>query len=493
MATITIKIDQVIGVINPNIYGHFTEHIGGVIYDGIWVGPDSKVPNIHGIRKELVDYMKRLNPPVIRWPGGCFADKYHWMDGIGPREKRPRRYGRWSDVTESNQFGTHEFVEFCKLCGTESYFAANVGGGTVEEFQSWVEYCNAPTGKTTYAEMRESNGSREPFNIKFWGIGNENWACGGSFTPEDYCTEYRKFVCWIPGYMPLHLIACGPNGNDINWTKRFMKKWTDYSRVQLDGWSCHYYCGTTGSAIEYSNDQWYEMFEKAYFMDQLLRDQWNALAEFDPEHHIKLVIDEWGAWHPAGTEINKAHLFEQMGTLRDAGVAAITLDIFNRHCDKVEMANIAQLINNIHSLFLADGEKFVATPNFYVFEMYKIHQGAQSVKVDFNAPLAQFKLGSDNKTFPSLLGSASIKDKKLHLSVVNTNISEPIEARIDLGSVIVNGGKISVLTASDIHAHNTFENPNEVVTVTRSLSASGSSFVHEFAPASVNVLELDIE
>ena len=492
-ATINVKTDQVIGTINPDIYGHFTEHIGGVIYDGVWVGPDSKVPNIHGIRKQLVEYMLRINPPVIRWPGGCFADAYHWKDGIGPRDQRPSRYGRWNDVTEPNLFGTHEFIEFCKLCGAQPYFAANVGSGTFDEFHSWVEYCNAPQGRTTYADMREKNGSAEPFGVKFWGVGNEAWGCGGNFTPEDYCTEYRKFVTWMPNYSPLHLIACGPNGDDVNWTKRFMKKYVDYSRVPLDGWSCHYYCGTTGSALVYSDDQWYQMFEKAYFMDHLIQDQWNTLAEFDSQHHIKLVIDEWGAWHPAGTEINKNHLFEQMGTLRDATVAAITLDIFNRNCDKVEMANVAQLINNIHSLFVADGPKFVATPNFYVFEMYKVHQGAQGVKVDFHAPLAQFRADSEDKTFPTLLGSASVKGKKLHISVVNTNIHEPIEATIDLGKMTVKGGSVSVLTAKDIHAHNTFENPNEVVTVTSPLNVSGSSFKHTFAPASVNVVELNLE
>ncbi len=492
-AAINIKADQVIGTINPDIYGHFTEHIGGVVYDGIWVGPDSKVPNINGIRKDLVDWMKRLDPSVIRWPGGCFADRYHWMDGIGPRDKRPKRYGRGTDVTEPNYFGTHEFIEFCRLCDAEPYFAANVGSGTVEEFQSWVEYCNAPAGRTTYAEMREANGSKEPFPVKFWGVGNENWGCGGNYTPEDYCVEYRKFVTWLPGYSPLHLIACGPNGNDVNWTKRFMRKWVDYSRVPLDGWSCHYYCGTTGHALEYTNDQWYEMLEKAYFMDTLVRDQWEALKEFDPNHHIKLVIDEWGAWHPAGTEFHPAHLFEQIGTLRDAQVAAITLDIFNKHCEKVEMANVAQLINNIHSLFHADGPKFVATPNFYVFEMYKVHQGAQSVKCEFDAPLAQFKVGSDNKTFPTLLGSASIKGKKLHISVVNTHVTDAIEATINLGSVKTKGGKITTLTAKDIHAANTFEKPNECVSVTSPLKASGSTAAITFAPASINVVELDVE
>jgi len=492
-AAIDIKTDQVIGTINPDIYGHFTEHIGGVIYDGIWVGPDSKVPNINGIRKELVDYMKRLNPPVIRWPGGCFADRYHWMDGIGPRAERPSRYGRWSDVTESNQFGTHEFIEFCRLCGAEPYFAANVGTGTAEEFQSWVEYCNAPAGRTTYAQMRETNGSKEPFAVKFWGVGNENWGCGGSFTPEDYCVEYRKFVTWPPSFTPLYLVACGPNGNDVEWTRRFMTKWVDYTRTPLDGWSCHYYCGSTGHALEFTNDQWYEMLALAHKMDDLVRDQWNALGEFDKDHHIKLIIDEWGCWHPAGTEINKDHLFEQMSTLRDAQVAAITLDIFNRHCDKVAMANVAQLVSNLHSLFLADGAKFVATPNFYVYEMYKVHQGAQGVKIEIAAPNAPYKAGGEDRTFPSLLGSASVKGKKLNLSIVNSDVSNAIETSIDLGSAKVTGGRQTVLTAKDIHAHNTFEKPKEVVSVSSEVAVSGASFKHAFPPASITMLELDID
>ncbi len=199
-ARIAVDTKHIIGTINPNIYGHFTEHIGGCIYDGIWVGKDSDVPNIDGIRKDLVDYMKRISPPVIRWPGGCFADKYHWMDGIGPADQRPRRYGRWNDVTEPNTFGTHEFIRFCRLLGAEPYLAGNVGAGTVEEFQSWVEYCNAPAGSTTLSELREKNGSKEPFDVKYWGVGNEAWGCGGTFIPEDYCTEYRKFTTWLPGY-----------------------------------------------------------------------------------------------------------------------------------------------------------------------------------------------------------------------------------------------------------------------------------------------------
>lgn len=492
-ATIKVKPDQVIGTINPNIYGHFTEHIGGVIYDGIWVGKDSKVPNIDGIRKDLVDWMKRISPPVIRWPGGCFADRYHWMDGIGPTADRPKRFGRWEEVTEPNYFGTHEFVRFCRLVGAEPYFAANIGTGTAEEFQSWVEYCNAPAGRTTYAELREKNGSKDPFDVKYWGVGNESWGCGGSFTPEDYCTEYRKFATWLPGYgKPLYLIGCGPNGNDVNWTKRFFAKFRDYFPPQINGWAPHYYCGSTGTATEFTDDQWYELIARGAAMEKLVHDQWDALAERDPKHEIKLIVDEWGCWHPGGTEINKAHTFEQMSTLRDALVAAVTLDIFNRNCDKVAMSCVAQLINNLHSLFLADGPKFVATPNFYVYEMYKVHQNAKGVQIEIASPIADYKVGDEKRTFPTLLGSASVSGKVMHVSVVNTDVHRAVEAKIALG-VKVKGGKATVLTAKDIHAHNTFEKPNEVVSVSSALDASGSVFKHTFPPASITMLELTTE
>ena len=491
-AAIKVKTDQVIGTINPNIYGHFTEHIGGVIYDGIWVGRDSDVPNVDGIRKELVEYMKRINPPVIRWPGGCFADRYHWMDGIGPVENRPRRYGRWSDVTETNAFGTHEFIRFCRLVGAEPYIAGNVGTGTAEEFQSWIEYCNAPAGSTSLAELREKNGSTEPFNVKYWGVGNEAWGCGGGFTPEDYCTEYRKFTTWLPGYgKPLFLIGCGPSGNDVGWTKRFFAKFQDYRSSPIHGWAPHYYCGSAGSALQFTDDQWYELITRGAEMEKLVLDQWAALAQHDPNHDIKLIVDEWGCWHPPGTEINKAHLFEQMSTLRDAVVAAVTLDIFNRHCDKVAMSCVAQLVSNLHSLFLADGRKLVATPNFYVYEMYRVHQGATGIALDIASPGVEFKVGDDKRTFPSLLGSASMSGKTLHISVVNTNVRQGIEASIDLGSAKVKGGKQTVLTHKDIHAHNTFEKPSEVAPVSSALSVSGSTFKHAFPPASITILELE--
>ena len=362
--SVTVLLDEPIGTIKPAVYSQFAEHIGGVIYDGIWVGENSKIPNIGGVRKSLIEHVKLLGKIVVRWPGGCFADRYHWRDGIGPVAARPRRFGRWREVTEPNTFGTHEFIRFCRLCEVEPYFAANVGTGSPEEYQQWVEYCNAPAGSTTLADERAANGDRAPLGVRYWGVGNESWGCGGKFTPEDYCREYRKFTEWLPEYgIKPYLIAAGPNGNDVDWTRRFFAKWADGTRAPIQGWAPHYYCGTTGHALKFTTDQWYEQLHKANQMETLIRDQWQALGQFDPEHRIKLVVDEWGCWHPAGTEINPAHLFEQMGTLRDALVAALTLDTFNRHAEKVDMANIAQLVNNLHSLFLADGDRFVATPS----------------------------------------------------------------------------------------------------------------------------------
>ena len=296
--------------------------------------------------------------------------------------------------------------------------------------------------------------------MRYWGVGNESWGCGGKFTPEDYCTEYRKFTEWLPAYgKPLYLIAAGPNGNDVEWTRRFFKKWADYARAPIQGWAPHYYCGTTGHALKFSTDQWYEMLFKADRMGDLIRDQWSALGEFDKEHKIKLIVDEWGAWHPDGTGINPRHTFEQMGCLRDALVAALTLDTFNRNAEKVDMANIAQLVNNLHSLFLADEDKFVATPNFYVFEMYRPHQGGKSLRMTVEAEPIAFKMQGPGGSIFRVAGSASVKGKMLTVTLVHAHASEPIE--LDLALQGGEAGKVSrtVLTADALNAHNTFDQP----------------------------------
>jgi alpha-N-arabinofuranosidase len=493
-ATVTIRLDEPIGTIRPTVYGHFTEHIGGVIYDGIWVGEDSKVANIGGVRKQLVEHVRRLGKTVARWPGGCFADRYHWRDGIGPVASRPRRFGRWREVTEPNTFGTHEFMRFCRLCALEPYFAANVGTGSPEEFQQWVEYCNAPAGSTTLAVERSANGDKEPLGVRYWGVGNESWGCGGKFTPDDYCREYRRFTEWVPDYgVKPYLIAAGPNSNDLDWTRRFFTKWVDGARAPIQGWAPHYYCGTTGHALKFSVDQWYEQLHKANQMERLIRDQWAVLGDFDREHHVKLVVDEWGSWHPAGTEINPAHLFEQMGTLRDALVAALTLDTFNRHAEKVDMANVAQLVNNLHSLFLADGDQFVVTPTFHVYEMYRPHQGSTSVKLDVQSPDVSFHAAGKDQGLFRVAGSASRNgDRSVVLTLVHTHAKDPVEVAIRLRGGSVASARRTVLTHKELNAHNTFARPQTVVPTVEPVEARGDEFRCVLEPASISRIDVSL-
>ena len=507
--SIEVLLDEPIGTISPDLYGHFTEHIGGVIYDGIWVGEDSKVPNQGGIRTALVEHMKRLRPSVVRWPGGCFADSYNWRDGIGPRAQRPKRPNFWLNEPflqrapdgpvkyEPNQFGTNEFARFCRLIGAQPYLAANLRSNTARDFYEWVEYCNAPAGKTTLAEQRAAGGDVEPFRIRFWGVGNESWGCGGNFTPEEYATEYRRFTAWLPRFgVPLSFIGSGPNGSDIDWTRKFFAHLTARDRGRLNdlyGWALHYYCGTAGkgNSLDFTISDWYELLGKAVHMEKLITDHWAAMGEVDQRHRVKLVVDEWGAWHHAGTEVDPTHLFGQTSTMRDALVAGLTLDIFNRHADKVAMANVAQLINNLHSLFLAHEDKFVATPNFHVFEMYSAHYGGKALRTIFNVP--EFPAGQNGRAQPpSLAGSASLHEHQLVLTVVNTHAGEPRPMEIRPRGGTVKSASARVLAANDIHAHNTFADPDAVKPREEKVEVQNSTLAHTFAPASVTRLTLEL-
>ncbi len=501
-ARIEVLPDEPIGIIAPEIYGHFTEHIGGVVYDGIWVGEGSKIPNIGGLRRDLVEHMKRIKPAVVRWPGGCFADSYNWRDGIGPREKRPRRTNFWvvddglrkapdgPQKYDPNSFGTNEFTRFCSLIGAQPYLAANLRSATARDFYEWVEYCNAPAGLTTLSDQRAAAGDIEPFGVRYWGVGNESWGCGGNFTPEEYAAEYRRFTAWVPDYgVPLRFIGSGPSGADLDWTRRFLARLVERDKGMLGamyGWAMHYYCGTAGKgqAVDFTEDDWYELLEKAVRMEEIILKNWAAMAETDPGHKVRLIVDEWGAWHRAGTEIDPAFLFGQTSTLRDGLVAALTLDIFNRHADKVAMANVAQLINNLHSLFLAHEDRFAATPNFHVFEMYAAHQGGRSLRTSFSAPAVGGRAGRE-ATLPGLSGSASLKGKELTLTVVNPHAREAREAEIVVRGASVKFGRLRVLRSDDIHARNTLEAPRALEPVESALPAGGVTIVHRFPAASV--------
>ncbi len=499
-----------IGTISPDLYGQFTEHIGGVVYDGIWVGEDSPIPNQGGIRSALIEHLKRLGISVVRWPGGCFADSYNWRDGIGPRAERPRRTNFWVDEPflqsapdgpakyDPNQFGTHEFIRFCRLIGAQPYLAANLRSSSPRDFDEWVEYCNAPAGRTTLAQLRGTNGDPEPFGVRFWGVGNESWGCGGNFTPEEYATEFRRFTAWVPRYgLPLAFIGSGPNGGDLEWTRRFFAHLTERGRGAanlLYGWALHYYCGTAGKgdAVDFTVEDWYELLGKAAQMERLIERHWDAMGVADQRRHVKLVVDEWGAWHHAGTEVDPSHLFGQTSTLRDALVAALTLDIFNRHADKVAMANVAQLINNLHSLFLAHEEKFVATPNFHVFQLYAAHRNGKSLRAIFDAPALQSKDGRP-QGLQALAGSASLAKNRVTLTVVNPHASEPREAEVRVRGATIRSANGQTLTATDIHAHNTFANPAGVVPheIPEPRLAQGT-LNHVFPSASVTRLELEL-
>ncbi len=519
-ARIDVILNEELGTISPNIYGHFTENLGGVIYDGVWVGENSKIANVNGIRKSLVDALQKITSPVIRWPGGCFADSYDWKDGIGPAAKRPRRTNFWAgdplvrnqgnipQKYDPNEFGTNEFVQFCKLAGSQPYLAANLRSLPAVDFYRWVEYCNSPAGSTTLADLRASTGSKDPFNVRYWGIGNESWGCGGEMTPGEYATEFRRYAAWVPQYgSDLAFIASGPNDAEYKWTRGFFEGMLQKGPNALNniwGLSLHYYSwnlsrGRTtnwdagkGDAVKFEPVEWYELMREADKLESLIAGHWQVMNEFDAKRRIKLVVDEWGPWYKPGSEVAPTHILGQMITQRDAVMSGLTLDIFNRHPDKVTMANCAQLINNLNCLFLANGDRFLTTPVYYVFQMYAAHQGAQAIRAEFLSPTITYDRDGQPATFWSLKGAASLRGKDLAITVVNPDVSQPREAEIHLLGAEATSGRATVLATTDIHAHNTFDNPNEVHPRTESWTPSGRTAKYTFAPASVTLLQLKL-
>lgn len=477
MKNLYVIIPEKIGRIAPEIYGHFAEHIGGVMYDGMWVGKDSPVPNINGLRKELVEKFRKINPPMLRWPGGCFAETYDWRDGIGPQTDRPVRVNWWHGHDgryEPNSVGTHEFVEFCRLTGAEPYFAANITSTTPLEIRNWIDYCNSPRGTTTLAKLREENGSPEPFNIRYWGVGNETWGGGGNMTAEVYAHEYRKYAVLMRNMSrDLELIGSGANSIDYSWTKKFMEVF-DTSERHMDGFSLHYYCGSCGNPTDFSKDDWYQLLAQAGGIEEALVRHWRIIEGFGFEKWGGLVIDEWGAWHPDGSGPSKGYnLFEQQNTIRDALVAAVTLNIFNNHCDKIKMAAIAQLVNNLHSLFLAEGENFITTPTYHIFDMLQGHMGGEAVRTIAENEEISFTNPHDGmkNRVKKLSASASVRDGVLTVTAVNLSADEDETVKLDLtAGILGNKAKISTLTHDELTAHNTFDKPDEVTVKTEEIT-----------------------
>ncbi|HZB45538.1 MAG TPA: alpha-L-arabinofuranosidase C-terminal domain-containing protein [Pyrinomonadaceae bacterium] len=516
---VEVLVGEEIGTISRDIYGHFAEHLGGVVYDGIWVGENSRVPNTGGIRTALVEAMKRIRAPVVRWPGGCFADSYDWRDGTGPRARRPRRTNFWVDAPEwpkgapdgpwkyePNHFGTNEFLRFCQLTGAEGYLAANLRSLGAQQFYDWVEYVNSPAGSTTGAERRAASDapSRDPYRVRFWGIGNESWGCGGNFTPEEYAAEYRRFTAAVPRYgVDLKFIASGANVDDFNWTRGFFSKTREKGAGLFNGiygWGLHHYAwnlglGRTndwfaakGDGLRFNDAEHYELLREADRMESLINQHWTIMGEYDRAHRVKLVVDEWGAWYKPGSEVHPSHLLGQQSTMRDALLAGLTLDTFHRHADKVAMANVAQLVNCLHSLFLAHEDKFILTPTFHVFEMFMPHMGAKAVRAVFSAPEVQYTRVDKPAEFWGLAGSASVNGKQLTLTVTNPHLTEAREAEIAVRGARVAEARARVLAEPDVHAHNTFQNPRAVEPRDEQVRPGAGAFVYRFAPASVTRL-----
>ena len=475
--------------INKNIYGQFAEHLGHLIYGGIWVGPNSSIPNINGIRKDVVEALKEIRVPVLRWPGGCFADEYHWMDGIGDPKDRPTMINtNWGGVTEDNSFGTNEFLELCSLIGCDPYITGNVGSGTVKELSQWVEYVNSDN-ISPMTDLRKKNGREKSWGVKYWAIGNENWGCGGNMLPDFYADQVRRYGTYMHNYgkNKLFKIACGPSGGDYNWTDVLMKEDAPY----FDGLALHYYSfANQKTATDFDEDGWFDIMKKTLEMNELIEKHSVIMDKYDPLKRVALVVDEWGTWYKVEPETNPGFLYQQ-NTMRDAIAAACNLNIFNNHCDRVRMANIAQVVNVLQAMILTKKDKMILTPTYWVFNLFKVHQEAMMIPVEVSSSNYVYK---DDK-LPAVNCSASIDSTgMMHISLCNINPDNSEKVQLSLAGFNTNKIKGKILTAEKMNAHNTFDNPDEVKPADFSnYELNGNNLKVNMPPMSVIILELEGE
>lgn len=468
MNQITINADIGVNTINRHIYGHFAEHLGRCIYGGIWVGEESAIPNTRGIRNDVVAALREIAIPNLRWPGGCFADEYHWMDGIGPRAKRPAMINtHWGGVTEDNSFGTHEFMDLCEQLGCEPYICGNVGSGTVQEMQQWVEYLTS-ANISPMTELRRANGRAEPWPLKFWGVGNENWGCGGNMTPEHYAQEYRRFQTYVRNFgdNQIYKIACGPRNDDYRWTETLMKQSRNMrGGFLMHGLSLHYYTPDSPfrqlqSATKFEERDWAFILKTSLHMDELITRHSAIMDQYDPDKKVELIVDEWGTWYAVEPGTNPGFLYQQ-NSLRDALVASLTLNLFNKHSRRVTMGNIAQTVNVLQALILTEdgGDRILRTPTFHVFEMYKAHHDAELLALDLRSE----SYVVDAHSMPMLSASAS-RDKTgaVNLTVCNVDPDHAAQVRCALRGTTARAVSARILTAETMQAHNTFDAPNTV-------------------------------
>ena len=457
-----INPNQKIAKINKDIYGTFSEHLGRCIYEGTFVGEDSAIPNVNGMRKDVVEALKEMGLPVLRWPGGCFADEYHWKDGIGPKGSRKKMINtHWGGLVEDNSFGTHEYFELCRQLGCDSYVNGNVGSGTVQEMSEWVEYITFD-GTSPMAELRKKNGSENPWDLKYFGIGNESWGCGGNMMPHYYADEYRRYHVYVRDYdcnKRIYKIGCGPNAFDFEWTDEVMH----YAGNKMQGISLHYYTiptgdwGKKGKSTVYSDEEYYSTIVRAYKMEELVRRHTEVMNRHDPHKHCDLIVDEWGTWYDVEDGTNPGFLYQQ-STMRDALVAGLTLNIFNKHCDRVRMANIAQTVNVLQSVILTDGEEMLLTPTYHVFKMYKDHME--------NTLLGSFITTDylDEET-PVITESASVNAAGEIVSTIsNASLTDAKEIKCQIADFSVSSVTAEILTSDNVRNHNTFDKKEVVKT-----------------------------
>ena len=479
-------------LINRNIYGHFAEHLGRCIYGGFYVGDNNKkIPNKNGIRTDVVEAMKKLKIPNLRWPGGCFADTYHWKDGIGPKAQRPTMVNAWwGGVTEDNSFGTNEFLNMCEMLGAEPYLAANIGTGTPQELIDWVQYVSY-TGVSPMSKLRKQNGRLKPWNVTYWGVGNEAWGCGGNMRPEYYADKYREYATFMTGWSndkKIYRIAAGANSGDLNWTEVLMKT---IPLNMIEGIGLHHYAvidwDKKGSATDYTEQQYFTTMKRALYMDELINKNEAILDKYDPNKKIGLVVDEWGGWYEVEPGTNPGFLYQQ-NTMRDAILAASTLNIFNNHSERVRMANLAQAINVLQSVILTQEEKMILTPTYHVMEMYNVHMDATLIPLNVKSEDYEF----EKEKLPAISASAS-KDSvgNVHISMANIDMNKEQQITIDVSDYNLSTVKGRVLTSGRVQDRNTFENPNKIKPAAfTGASISGSTLTVKIPPFSVVVLEL---
>ena len=456
--SMVINADDRLGHIAPEIYGHFSEHLGRCIYNGIYVGENSPIPNTDGIRNDIIEAFRNIKAPVFRWPGGCFAEEYHWQDGIGEKALRRKIVNtNWGGVTEDNSFGTHEFMRFCELVGCKPYINGNVGSGSVRELSEWIEYMTSDA-ESPLTEQRKKNGRAEPWKLEYLGIGNENWGCGGNMRPEYYADVYKRYQTFCRNYSGnrLYRIACGPSSADYNWTEVMMK---NLDSNNVDAIDLHYYTMPVWpemeSATDFDDELYYKTIAAANFSDELITRHSEIMNRYDPEKKIGLVIGEWGCWHKVEEGTNPGFLYQQ-NTMRDAIVAAIELNVFNRHSDRVVMANLAQAVNVLQSIILTEGDKMIKTPTYHVFDLFKTHQNNEAVYC-----YTQNENMSEGKNAPMISVSASVNEKSMTVTVANCSLTEEAAVECSIFGFKASSVSCRILT-NEAHSYNDFDCPNRV-------------------------------